>query len=158
MFTNIRKATPQDAKILSDLCRDVQTIHAEHHADIFKLPQSADFAATFFEKMLADETVHIFIAENNGEALGYILCKLIEREETVFTFAMRYLLVDQISVGPEARGGGVGSVLMAHADDLADELGVSMIQLDSWAFNTGAHKFFEREGFQKFNHRFWRRK
>jgi len=155
---NVRKATPQDAKILSDLCRDVQTLHAEQHADIFKLPQSVDFALAFFEKMLADETVHIFIAEKNGEALGYILCKLIEREENPFTFAMRYLLVDQISVRPEARGGGVGSALMMKADNLADELGISMIQLDSWAFNTDAHKFFERAGFGKFNHRFWRRK
>jgi GNAT superfamily N-acetyltransferase len=158
MSTNIRKATPQDVRILSDLCRDVQTLHAGHHADIFKLPQSADFAAAFFEKMLADETVHIFIAEKDGQALRYILCKLILREQTEFTFAMRYLLVDQISVRPGARGGGVGSTLMAQADDLADELGLSMIHLDSWAFNTGAHEFFERAGFQKFNHRFWRRK
>jgi predicted N-acetyltransferase YhbS len=109
MSMNIRKATPQDAKMLSDLCRDVQTLHAEQHADSFKPPQSADFASAFFEKMLVDETVHIFIAEKNGEALGYILCKLIEREETAFTFAMRYLLVDQISVRTEARGGGVGA-------------------------------------------------
>jgi GNAT superfamily N-acetyltransferase len=154
----IRKATAQDALILSDLCRDVQTLHAQHHADIFKLPQSADFAVSFFEEMLVDEAVHILIAEENGEPIGYILCKLIERDETPFTFAMRYLLVDQISVRPEARGGGVGSALMVQASDLADELDVSMIQLDSWAFNTEAHRFFERESFQKFNHRFWRRK
>jgi GNAT superfamily N-acetyltransferase len=155
---DIHKATPKDALLLSDLCRDVQIIHAQHHADIFKTPQSADFALAFFEKMLADETVHIFIAEKDGEALGYILCKLVEREESPFTFAMRYLLVDQISVRPSSRGGSVGSTLMMKADNLADELGVSMIQLDSWAFNTDAHKFFEREGFEKFNHRFWRRK
>jgi hypothetical protein len=47
---------------------------------------------------------------------------------------------------------------MTKANDRADELGVSMLQLDSWAFNTDAHKFFEREGFRKFNHRFWHRK
>jgi GNAT superfamily N-acetyltransferase len=155
---DIRQANRSDALLLSDLCRDVQVIHAENHADIFKTPQSVDFAVAFFEKMLADETVHIFIAEKDGEALGYILCKLVEREESPFTFAMRYLLVDQISVRPEARGRGVGNALMTKADGLADELGVSMIQLDSWVFNTDAHTFFEREGFQKFNHRFWRRK
>jgi GNAT superfamily N-acetyltransferase len=110
---------------------DVQRLHVEHHPEIFKMPQSDDFAVAFFDEMLADEIIHIFIAEKNGEAFGYILCKLIEREETAFTFAMRYLLVDQISVRPEARGGGVGSALMMKADNLADELGVSMIQLDS---------------------------
>jgi GNAT superfamily N-acetyltransferase len=153
---DIRKATAKDALLLSDLCRDVQNIHAQNHADIFKIAQSADFAVSFFDQMLADLTTHIYIAEENGKPSGYILCKLIEREESPFTFAMRYLLVDQISVSPTTRGRGIGSALLKQAETLAHDLGVSKIQLDSWGFNTEAHKFFERAGFQKFNHRFWR--
>jgi GNAT superfamily N-acetyltransferase len=100
--------------------------------------------------------VNIFIAEEAGQALGYILCKLTERPETPFTFAMRFLLVDQISVRPQAQGRGVGSALLAQADDLARESDVSKIQLNSWGFNTSAHAFFEHNGYEKFNLRFWR--
>jgi ribosomal protein S18 acetylase RimI-like enzyme len=152
---NIRKATSEDALLLSDLSRDVQSLHAQNYADIFKIPQSADFAISFFDEMLADPAVSIFIAEENGEAIGYILCKLIERPENPFTFAMRSLLVEHISVHPAARGQGVGTALMKEAEMLAKELAVQRTQLDSWDFNTDAHAFFERLGFQKFSFRFW---
>ncbi|HEX6270740.1 MAG TPA: GNAT family N-acetyltransferase [Anaerolineales bacterium] len=120
------------------------------------MPQSADFAVAFFTEMLAEASASIYIAEVHGEAVGYILCKLVERAENPFTFAMRFLLVDQLSVRPEARRQGVGRALMNQAEMLAKELAVQKIQLDSWDFNTGAHSFFESLGFQKFNFRFWR--
>jgi ribosomal protein S18 acetylase RimI-like enzyme len=153
---NIRPATPADSSLLSSLCMDVQCLHAEHHPGLFKLPQTDDFAVAYFDQMLADPLVNIFIAEEDGQALGYILCKLTERPETPFTFAMRFLLVDQISVRPQAQGRGVGSALLAQADDLAQESDVSTIQLNSWGFNTSAHAFFEHHGYEKFNLRFWR--
>jgi len=153
---NIRKATSEDALLLSDLSRDVQTLHAQNYAEIFKIPQSADFAISFFDELLADPAVSIFIAEENREAIGYIFCKLIERPENPFTFAMRSLLVEHISVRPAARGKGVGTALMKQAEMLAKALAVQRIQLDSWDFNADAHSFFERLGFQRFNFRFWR--
>jgi len=153
---NIRKATSEDALVLSDLSRDVQSLHAQKYADVFKMPHSADFAISFFDEMLADPAVSVFIAEENQEAIGYILCKLIERPENPFTFAMRSLLVEHISVRPKARGQGVGTALIKQAEILGKELAVQRIQLDSWDFNTDAHAFFERLGFQKFNFRFWR--
>lgn len=154
---NIRLATLTDAWKLSSLTRDVQSLHASHHPDIFKLPDSEDFALSFFEEMLADPTVQIFIAEEDGEGVGCILCKLMNRPETPFTLYQRYLLIDQISVRPASRGQGVGAALIQQAEVLARELGVERIQLDSWDFNLNAHRFFERLGFQKFNFRFWRK-
>ena len=153
---DIRQAISKDALRLSSLSMDVQSLHAEHHPAIFKMPQNDDFAVSFFEEMLADPVVSIFIAEEDGQPVGYILCKLIERPENPFTFAMRYLLIDQISVRPEARGIGVGAALIHQAEILAKELSVDRINLDSWDFNLNAHAFFERMGFEKFMFRFWR--
>ena len=152
----IRQAVSSDNFLLSSLCMDVQGLHANHHPDFFKTPKSDDFAVSFFDEMLADSATSIFIAEENGQALGYVMCKLIERPENPFTFAMRYLHVDQISVRPTAQGQGVGAALIKQAEILARELNVKRIQLDSWGFNTEAHVFFEKIGFEKFNHRFWK--
>jgi ribosomal protein S18 acetylase RimI-like enzyme len=152
----IRKATPTDSLALSRLSRDVQSLHAEHHPTVFRMPESDDFAISFFEEKLADPATTIFIAEESGEILGCILCKLIERAETPFTFAARILLVDQISVRPEAQGQGIGAALMQQAEVLAAELQVQRILLDSWDFNTKAHGFFESQGFRKFTFRFWK--
>jgi ribosomal protein S18 acetylase RimI-like enzyme len=153
---NIRKAITKDSSLLSSLCTDVQRLHAEHQPNLFKMPQSADFAASFFQEMLADPAITIYIAEEDAKAIGYISCKLIERPETPFTYASRFLHIDQISVRPDEQRRGTGSALMKQVEKLAGELGVSLIQLDSWAFNTGAHSFFERLGFVKFDYRFWR--
>ena len=153
---NIRKATTTDSLALSRLSRDVQSLHAQHHPNVFRMPDSDEFAIHFFEEMLADPAVTIFIAEDSGDVLGCILCKLVERPENPFTFALRTLLVDQISVRPAAQGKGIGAALMQQAQVLAEELNVQRILLDSWGFNIKAHKFFESQGFAKFNFRFWK--
>lgn len=153
---NIRPATPLDSLLLSRLCMDVQNLHAQNHPAIFKVPERDDFAVSFFDEMLVDPAIYAFIAEEEEEPVGYILCRLVERPENLFTRALRYLLVDQISVRPAARGQGVGSALLQRAESLARELKLSKVQLDSWDFNSGAHAFFENLGFQKFNFRYWR--
>ncbi len=153
---NIRTAGSADKLLLSSLCMDVQNLHAKNHPEYFKIPQSDDFAVEFFQKMLADPTVSIFIAETEERALGYAVCKLMEREETPFSFAMRYLLVDQISVRPTSQGQGVGKALLDRAEELAKETKALRIQLDSWSFNTEAHGFFENYGFERFKHQFWK--
>ena len=153
---NIRRAVPNDSGGLSALCVDVQSLHAEHHPDIFKTPADEDFAVTFFDEALVDPLVNIFIAEENGNPCGYVLARIVERPENIFTHAMRYLLLDQISVHPSAQGRGVGGELLKQVDLLAKQLDLQRIQLDSWDFNLTAHAFFERSGFQKFMFRFWR--
>jgi len=153
---NTRPATSLDARLLSTLSTDVQRLHAEHYPDLFKISQSEDYAISFFEGLLVDPNVHIFIAEENSVATGYIVCILIERPENQFRFATRYLHVDQISVRPEAQRKGTGAALIQQAELLAKELNVQRIHLDSWGFNVGAHAFFEKMGFEKFNHRFWK--
>ena len=152
----IRKATATDSRLLSSLCVDVQSLHAEHHPDLFKMPQSDDFAVSFFDEMLADPSVTIYIAEADAQALGYIFCKLFERPESPFTYINRFLQIEHISVRPDAQQHGVGNALMKRVDELAREIGVTKIQLDSWGFNIEAHAFFEKMGFEKFNYRFWK--
>jgi GNAT superfamily N-acetyltransferase len=153
---DIRQATPADAARLSSLCLDVQRLHAQHHPEIFKMPESETFAVAFFDEILAQPESRIFIAEEDGREVGYIFFQLIERPENPFTFARRLLHIDQISVRPEAQGRGVGAALMGQAQAVASEWHVERTQLDSWDFNTSAHQFFEHLGFQKYMFRFWR--
>ena len=152
---NIRRATLEDSPTLSALCRDVQRLHAEHHPQLFKMPHSDGFATAFFDEMLAAPEMTIYIAEEEARPLGYILCRIFDRPENVFTFENRFLFIDQISVRPEARRKGVATSLLQQAEILAKELGLSKLQLDSWDFNLDAHACFENFGFHKFNYRFW---
>jgi len=153
---DIRQANSTDGLLLSSLCMDVQRLHAQHYPDLFKMPQKEDFAVPFFDEMLVDPTVRIIIAEEDGRAVGYLLCKLFERSENLLTYTNRFLQVEHISVHPDRQRQGVGTTLMKRVEELAREIGVTKIQLDSWDFNTEAHTFFETMGFEKFIFRFWR--
>ena len=154
---NIRKATPDDSLILSNLCMDVQKLHSDAHPEVFKSPQSEDFAKDFFEKILINDTSFVFIAEENEEALGYVFCNLVERPESAILFARRHLMIEQISVRPQAQGRGVGSKLMNQVEATAREMNVPMVQLGSWDFNANAHGFFERLGYEKWHFQFWKK-
>ena len=151
----IRTAMPNDSLLLSALCRDVQSLHAEHHPNVFRMPHGDDFAVAFFDEMLAAPEVTIYIAEEDSRPMGYVVCRLDDRPENVFTYANRFLFIDQISVRPEAQRKGIGTALLKQAEAYARELGLSKIQLDSWDFNLDAHIFFEKNGYHKFNYRFW---
>jgi ribosomal protein S18 acetylase RimI-like enzyme len=152
----IRPAISKDSLILSALCRNVQSLHAEHHPQVFKMPHRDGFAAEFFDEILASPDFKAYIAEEDAHPLGYILCRLVDRPENDFTYENRFLLIDQISVRPEAQRKGVGTALLKQAEKLARELGLSKLQLDSWDFNLDAHACFEKFGFEKFNYRFWK--
>lgn len=153
---DIRKAALNDSLLLSALCMDVQQLHAQSHPDLFKTPQSSDFAVSFFEKLFLEDSIYIYIAEEDGQALGYVFFKVVERNETPFLFARRHLLIDQISVRPQAQGRGVGKALLQQVEVAASELGIPRIQLGSWDFNTSAHGFFQQMGYEKRYFEFWK--
>ena len=152
----IRLAAKEDARLLSRLNVYVQSLHAKAYPDLFKKPDQDDFALSFFEMFLDNPDVHIFIAENPQPA-GYLVAREVHTEENPFMVARSYLYIDQISVEPEHQGAGIGRALMARAAQLAEEEGFSMISLDSWAFNQGAHTFFKTQGYEIYNVRMWKR-
>ena len=148
----IRRATQEDALALSSLCVDVQRLHAEHYPQLFKFPETEDFALAFFSEWLGYPTVVIFIAEDRGEACGYAVCRHIERPETAFTFPVRFLQIEHISVRPALQGKGTGAALMAEAESLARELGHPPDGAEVLGVQYWRAWFLRGLGFEKFNH------
>jgi GNAT superfamily N-acetyltransferase len=54
-------------------------------------------------------------------------------------------------VAPRARGAGVGRALMKAAENYARSLRLASVTLNTWVFNTGAHDFYERLGYERLN-------
>jgi len=135
---------------------DVQLLHVNHHPEFFKMPESLDFAEAFFREMLEKETTFIYIAEDSSDALGYVFCNLVDKPENPFTFARHFLMIEQISVRPNAQRQRVGQALMLQVEATARELGVPRVHLGTWDFNTNAHGFFERMGYQQHHLQYWK--
>lgn len=141
----LRRAGPGDAAVIARLNAHVQDWHAAQYPDVFYPDPDPEGLVAYFTDRLADPACTAFLA---GEPpLGYALCTLQTRDASVFSPAIRRLMVDHIAVAPEARRQGHGRALLQAARDLARDLQVDEILLDTWDANTQAHAFFRAMGF-----------
>lgn len=149
MNITIREAQFEDAALLAELNAAVQKHHADEKPERYKIPVANNLALiAIFDKHLQSEDTFLHIVEVDSEAVAYILCKIIEREDNPFTPAFKILEVDQISVNESHRGRGIGEMLMKKAIELAKEHEVDYMALGVLAFNEGAIRFYERLGFE----------
>jgi GNAT superfamily N-acetyltransferase len=140
-----RRAMPADAPTLARLNVHVQEWHATQYPETFFATPDPKGLVAYFHGRLAEPGCTAFLADD--PALGYALCSLQERAASVFSPAIRRLLLEHVAVAPEARRRGVGRALMQAARDLAGALQVDEIVLDTWEANHEAHAFFRAEGF-----------
>jgi len=141
----IRRAAPADAATLARLNAHVQGWHAAHYPDVFHADPDPDGLLAYFADRLADPACTAFLI--GDPPLGYALCVLQGRDASVFSPAIRRLVIDHVAVAPEARRQGHGRALLQAARDLARDLKVDEILLDTWEANTDAHAFFRAAGF-----------
>jgi len=152
----IRRAGRDDALTLSALNVDVQVIHANALPHIFKQPSSASFALQFMLDRLDDPLNYFLIASLDGEDIGYIYARIIDRPDNPFMHAWRYIYIDQISIKPGYQRLGYGQHLLEAVQQVATDEGIDTIALDTWSFNRQAQSFFKKQGFVSFNLRMWR--
>lgn len=141
----IRIATPADAVTLARLNGVVQGWHAAHYPDVFYPDPDPALLADHFATRLRDPDVTCFLA--GDPAQGYALCSLTVRPQSLFSPAIRRLLIDQIAVAPDARRQGLGRALLDAARSLARDRACDELLLDTWEANHDAHAFFRAAGF-----------
>lgn len=145
-MTDVRRATAGDLDALAALRPWVHDEHARAHPENFKLTE-AGAARREAEAWLAQPNTHVLLAVRNGEPVGYLRAEVSDRPERELMHARRMLYVDQIAVKESARGQGHGKQLLAAGVALARALGIGIVELDVYAFNTEARAFFISQGF-----------
>lgn len=140
-----RRATPADAATLARLNAHVQDWHAAHYPEAFFPNPDPEALAAYFADRLSDPACTAFLL--GDPATAYALCQLHIRDTSVFSPGYRRLMIDHIAVAPEARRRGQGRSLLDAARQLARDLNIDEILLDTWAANHDAHAFFRAAGF-----------
>jgi len=143
----IRRAVVGDEQALAALNRFVHDMHHVRRPDYYKATRVEDVAAWFRER-LETPPAAIWIAEEGGIAVGYVVAFVYDRPDNPFRQARRWCEIDQIAVDLAWRRRGVGTMLMNAALDEARARGLNDVELSSWAFNTDAHAMFRRFGFE----------
>ena len=130
---NIRAATATDAAALAELCTQLG------------YPAQPGEAAERLAALGPANSVNIvLVAEDAGAVLGWIhVCGIRFFQSPPFA-EIGGLVVDEAS-----RGRGVGKLLVEAAAGWAAEQGYGKLRVRSNVVREDAHRFYEREGFQR---------
>jgi GNAT superfamily N-acetyltransferase len=97
------------------------------------------------ERMNNDGNYKTFIAISENRVVGFITVM----HALAFGLSMGYLHVQGLAVHKEFHHKGIGTKLLNHVENYAKEVGISSIILCSGFKRTGAHAFYEHNGYDK---------
>ena len=124
---------------------------AEEHTLYDRVYATAPEAEKIMRRFLADlsSSSHscLFIAERDGEAIGFLSGEL--REGSPAFKPKTWAAVEDVYVSPDHRSLGVGHALFEACQKWAQEKGADGVSLQVAAANTRARKFYEELGFRE---------
>lgn len=137
-----------DYAAFCELCDEVDALHRDHLPRIFRRPTGPARERAYFEGLLADEAVGLFLAEVDGAVVGFVHGVIREAPAIPILVPRRYAVVDGIGVKTDCRGRGIGRMLMCHIHAWAIAAGAGAIELNVHAFNAGAIAFYRSLGYE----------
>lgn len=146
---NIRFATEADLPRVNELRRQVSDLHAAGKPEMFRAGFSEALQQHLYT-MFAQEDHAVLLAETEQGIVGFACLKYVDRPETPYRRAERYLDVDEFGVDESCRRQGIGRELFSAIRALAQERGLKRIELNMWEFNEEALRFYEAVGFTTF--------
>jgi len=123
-----------------------------HHREVAAQPVVGDDAASWarrrawYLEMLAEGEDLVVIAERDGRPVGYAFLHLHHGPDDTWPVDGRWGEVVSLSVLPEERGGGVGTVLLDAVDRELAARGIRDLQVAVMAGNADALRLYERRG------------
>jgi ribosomal protein S18 acetylase RimI-like enzyme len=147
MTVTIRAAVLGDEQRLAVLNGIVQDLHVAKRPDSFK-PSAQDETVAWFRGLLKNTAARMWIAEEAGTAVGYVLTLVQERPENPICRSRRWCEIDQLAVDPGVRRRGVASALIQKALSTAEADGFAEVELCTWSFNVEAQSLFRKHGFE----------
>ena len=147
MSVSIRAAVLGDVQGLTILNGFVQDLHVARRPDSFK-PSTQEEVVDWFSRLLRSTSARMWIAEEAGAAVGYVLTMVQERPESPFCRPRRWCEIDQIAVDPDSRRKGVATALIQKALTEAAAEGFAEVELCTWSFNVEAQSLFKKFGFE----------
>lgn len=142
----IRAADSKDVPAVAGLNAEVQDLHVASRPDQFKAAQLNEIAQ-WLEQLLRNSSARLWVAEVDGEVVGYAAALARERSENPFCPARKWWDIDQLGVQARHRRAGIGRALVHHVVNEARAEGVRDLELNTWAFNQNAREAFTSLGF-----------
>jgi ribosomal protein S18 acetylase RimI-like enzyme len=144
----IREATARDYDGLCAIISEVDKLHRDNLPWMFQEPDGPARDRDFILGSIADEAVSIFVAETEGQLVGFVHILVREALDIPIFVPRRYAVVDNLAVKEEFRQKGIGRALMNEAHDWAVAKGADTVKLNVYEFNESALAFYRRLGYK----------
>lgn len=105
----IRNAVISDIDKISSLLYQVQKVHSDVRPDLF-VEGSRKYSDEQLRQIIADETRPVFVAEENGTAVGYAFCAFVGNGGSTALADIKTLYIDDLGVDENHRGKGIGKL------------------------------------------------
>lgn len=142
----IRRAGRDDVPAVVELNGIIQGLHYGRRPDWFKPVDAASFVSIVGRWLDSPDAV-VFVAEQDGEVIGYAAGIQSERSDHPLVHPATYVELDQIVVALTHRGRGIGRALGERVISWAESQGVQRVEVATWAFDDAAVPLFEQLGF-----------
>jgi ribosomal protein S18 acetylase RimI-like enzyme len=145
----IRRATDNDAPTLGHLGALLLRAHHQFDGQRFMAPARNPEAGygSFLRSQLREEDVAVFVAERDGEVIGYVYAGLEPRSWKELREACGF--IHDVAVLESDRRGGVATALIDAAIEWLRARGAPRVVLWSAERNEAAQRLFERLGFRR---------
>jgi diamine N-acetyltransferase len=142
-----RLATPADAALLASLAATAftDTFAAANTPENMALYMAGAFGESIQRAELADPRHPVFLAEQHGEVVGYVMLREGSAPESVAD--AEAIEIARLYAVKRLIGAGIGPTLMQRCIDEAASRGKRMIWLGVWEHNARAIAFYQRWGF-----------
>ena len=144
----MRQAILADAQQLFALYDLLDDLEPKDH-----YPQAEADLAAYMTKLEQMPGSVIWVDDEAGQILGtytlLVMPLLVHAGRTV-------AVLESVVVRPDQQGKGLGRTLMEHAGQQGTGAGVYKLMLSSNLRRTEAHAFYERIGFEKHGHSFYK--
>ncbi len=141
----IRRAENRDLDGINRLLREVLMVHFHGRPDIFK-PNAKKYDDEDLLAIIKDDKKPIFVAEEDGEIVGYAFCIFQQYLENNILTDIKTLYIDDLCVSETKRGRHIGKSLYDYVLNFAKASGCYNLTLNVWSCNENALKFYEKMG------------
>ncbi|MFA5561653.1 MAG: GNAT family N-acetyltransferase [Eubacteriales bacterium] len=144
----IRDAVAADAPRLLRMLAKIAELHRQGRPDLFR-EGSRKYDREELLSILSAPDKRIFVADEGGEATGYLFCMLRTVSGHPLLHDERTLYIDDLFVEEAYRGQQMARALMDSAGAFARANGCRRMELNVWAMPGSALPFYEKYGMRE---------
>lgn len=130
----IRAVTGEDEEIIYQMVCGLENMEMDRTA--FNM---------VFRRNIRAENIQYFIAELEGKPVGMVSCHI----QPLLHHAALVSEIQEMYVEPDYRSAKIGKALMDHVTAFAKNKGAVQMEVTSRNTREHAHRFYQREGFEK---------